>query len=708
MFFEKFKSALKKLYWKYNKLSKGTGLLRLNTKQRDLSLKHLSFNIKRLQKGESYRIVGVVFVEGVAIEKAAILSVSFFDKNGTFISMGEKSIGFKPSPKYGNYKYLQGSDGGEPYDIIIPVPDLSVQCKIKIISKSGIKSFLKPGAYIEKIELKHRRALTKLVSIIDENVVSGSPINISTISSLLEPVLKDKDRGFILVKSFEYYMTTRPEVACYLGWLAWRSTRNSDIQKLVRSQLTHLGKMFETKQFLDEIEEVMVFPPKLSLSRRIGDEIEKMEEGFVYAATEMNLAYEPNKEVLYLLHNCLPYNSGGYATRTHGLLKGIDEVSDFKVHGLSRPGYPTDHKKHISFKLPVVIPDSDLIDGIYYFRCNQKIRKSSLTLSEYVEFFSKEIINLAKKHKISIIHAASNYPNGIAANIAAKQLGIRSIYEVRGLWEITRLSRQKEWDKTEQFAFTAKMEAEACRGADAVFTITDALKKIMIDRGVEGNKISIVPNCVHSNKFSPLEPDLKLASELGISKDDTVIGYIGSIVNYEGLDTLLYALAKLKSRGVNSFKFLLVGDGAELGYLRSLIHDLLLTDDVIITGRVAHELVQSYYSLVEIAPFPRKPYLVCEAVSPLKPFEAMASEKAVIVSSCDALTEIVEHGKNGLVFQKGSVEALADSLQLLLEDRNLMRNLSLAGREWVCSERDWKNSSQVVSEVYEKLFASLQ
>lgn len=707
MFFTKFKQALKNLYWKYNKYSKGIDLVRLNIKQRDLSIKHISFNIKGIEKGEDFRVAGVIFLEGGAIEKAAILSISFFDKNGAFIPMGDRNIGFKPSSKYGNYKYLQGSEGGEPYEIIIPVPDFSYICRIKIIAKNGIKPLLKAGSYIEKIELKHRKALSDLVSLVDKEIDSVSPLDISTLSSKLDPILKDKDKTFILVKGFEYYMAAHPEASCYLGWLAWRYTKNSDIEKLVRSQLTHLGKMIETKQFLDEVQEALIFPPKLDLSRRIGDEIKTMEQGFIYPAVETKLAYDPSKEVLYLLHNCLPYNSGGYATRTHGLLKGIDEISDFKVHGLSRPGYPTDHKKHISFKLPTVIPDFDLIDGIHYFRCNQKVRKSSMTLTEYVEFFSKEIINLAKKHKVSIIHAASNYPNGIAANIAAKQLGIRSIYEVRGLWEITRLSRQKGWDNTEQYAFTAKMEAEACRGADAVFTITEALKNIMIDRGVDGNKITIVPNCVHSNKFVPLQPDLNLASELGINEDEIVIGYIGSIVNYEGLDTLLYALAKLKARGITLFKFLLVGDGAELLHLRCLIQELALENNVIITGRVAHELVQSYYSLVQIAPFPRKPYLVCEAVSPLKPFEAMASGKAVIVSSCDALTEIVEHGKNGLVFQKGSVDALADGLQLLLEDRDLMRRLSVAGREWVCAERDWQNSSQVVSGVYEKLFASL-
>ncbi|WP_432739234.1 glycosyltransferase, partial [Pseudomonas kurunegalensis] len=197
--------------------------------------------------------------------------------------------------------------------------------------------------------------------------------------------------------------------------------------------------------------------------------------------------------------------------------------------------------------------------------------------------------------------------------------------------------------------------------------------------------------------------DSEMSANLGIAPDEVVIGYVGSIVNYEGLDDLMRAVAMLRDRGVKNFKFLLVGDGAVLPQLKLMIEELNLHEIVICTGRVPHADVPRYYSLIDIAPFPRKPYLVCETVSPLKPFEALASGKAILVSSCAALTEIIEDGYNGLVFEKGNVEAFCDQLQRMIEDSELRKRLGRQGREWVCRERDWSVVSSKVADLYASL-----
>jgi len=115
-----------------------------------------------------------------------------------------------------------------------------------------------------------------------------------------------------------------------------------------------------------------------------------------------------------------------------------------------------------------------------------------------------------------------------------------------------------------------------------------------------------------------------------------------------------------------------------------------MIDMLIMPGRVPHEEVESYYSLIDIAPFPRKPWPVCELVSPMKPLEALAMEKAVLVSSVRALTEMIVDGQTGRVFNKGSVESLADRLQELIGDSHRRQTLGRRGREWVSAERTWK------------------
>ncbi|WP_445157482.1 glycosyltransferase family 4 protein [Halomonas sp. E14] len=515
---------------------------------------------------------------------------------------------------------------------------------------------------------------------------------------------KEKSRKKELRECYWLLKENHPEATCYIGWALWRKIQEDRyLANSVRAQLTFLGKMYDSRDFLEELDKSDLNETGKKSSYRIDDEIDKLEKGFSLPARATQAVYPKEKSVIYLLHNSLPYNSGGYATRTHGLLKGINNINEFNVYALSRPGYPSDHQKYISQKLPETIPIYDVVDNVTYYRSDQKVRKSSLTISAYVKVFSDQVKKLSIEKSASVIHAASNFPNAYAAILAARELGIKSVYEVRGLWEITRLSRQPGWDATEQFKYMAKMEANACIEADAVITITHALKNLMISRGVSAEKITVVPNCVHTELFSPISKDENLAKKLGIRIDDVVIGYIGSIVNYEGLDDLIDAVRILLEKKVSGFRVLIVGDGAVLPELKEKVKKFNLNGVVVITGRVPHSEVQSYYSLVDIAPFPRKPYDVCEMVSPLKPFEAMASSKAVLVSSCDALTEIVEDQVTGLVFKKGSTEELAKKLEEMIMDRELREQLGSNARQWVCANRDWRNGAEVVTDVYQRL-----
>lgn len=440
---------------------------------------------------------------------------------------------------------------------------------------------------------------------------------------------------------------------------------------------------------------------------RFTEGIHTKDKEFVYPEHAAAPAYQPEKNVLYLLHNSLPYNSGGYATRTHGLLTGVMASSEFAVHGVSRPGYPTDHQKYISHPLPPTIPVQDEVDGVLYLRCNQSTRRSGKAISDYSDIYALQVQSHAHKSRSAIIHAASNYPNGLAANIAARRLKMKSIYEVRGLWEITRLSRQEDFVETEAFSSMVKLETTACTGADAVITITRALKDLLVERGVPDKKIVVVPNCVDVEKFIPCPRDEALAARLHIDKGLVVIGYIGSIVNYEGLDRLLHALHILREQGVENFRFLLVGDGAEFDNLKELAARLKLDSILIAPGRVPFEKVPRYYSLVDIAPFPREPHMVCEIVSPLKPFEAMSLAKGVLVSSCSALTEIVADGQTGLVFEKGNTSDLVEKLKILINNNEFRLRLGEEARHWVLTHRKWSDSGRIVADLYNTLYDEL-
>ena len=405
---------------------------------------------------------------------------------------------------------------------------------------------------------------------------------------------------------------------------------------------------------------------------------------------------------LYCLHNSLPYSSAGYAMRSHGLLRALQSAGISVVAG-TRYGYPWDLPENRRQTPRPDFPLEDVIEDVRYRRSSTLIAgRGQVPMDRYIQLSAEEFEAVARDERPSVIHAASNFLVGLAAIAAGRRVGIPVIYEVRGLWEVTHASRHAEWEETEFYQAYVQLEAQAAREADRVIAITHALKDELVRRGVPGDHIEIVPNCVDATRFTPEPRDRALEQELGLA-GKRVVGYIGSFTDYEGLDHLLYALSFLVDEGVDNVHLLLVGDGLSFAKLQALVTELELEEYVTLTGRISFDEVHRYYSLIDIAPFPRKPLAVTEMVSPLKPFEAMAMEKAVLVSSVAALSEIVEDGATGLIFEKGNIDSLAAAIKRMVADPELCTRLGRNAREWVIEHRSWDRAGEKVAGIYREL-----
>lgn len=401
------------------------------------------------------------------------------------------------------------------------------------------------------------------------------------------------------------------------------------------------------------------------------------------------------KRICYILHNSLPYASGGYATRAHGVATGLSQ-NGFEVVCLTRPGFPLDIKNDISPKDVA----GHIIDGISYQRINFPLRKGRSNYS-YMEEIISPLEEKIREINPDLVIAASFYLTALPALIAARNLGIPFIYEIRGLAEITKMSRDPSYIKTPAYTNQVFMEAETANNSDHVLTLTNSMKDEMTRRGVDPSKITILPNSVDSEIFSPRERDHELAERLGIPSDVPVIGYIGTFVDYEGLEDLVYASGLLKDRGYE-FRLVIVGSenvntgniGPITAKMKQYAKKTGLDDWLILPGRVPHDKVEAFYSLINIAPFPRKPWPVCEMVSPMKPLEALAMSKAVVVSSVDALSDMIQDGYTGLIFEKGNVKSLLDTLVRLVDDPALCDLLGENARKWVQENRSWRNTTK--------------
>lgn len=401
--------------------------------------------------------------------------------------------------------------------------------------------------------------------------------------------------------------------------------------------------------------------------------------------------------LLYLLNYTLPQVSNGYATRAHGMALGMKECG-LDVLCMTRPGFPLDLKPAKPFV------SHDRVDGIEYLHDPAPVLLGTSNLAAYVKGAADVIEKRLLELKPQVLMAASNYNNALPGLIAARRVGIPFWYEVRGFWEITRLSREPEIETTFNYQLQRALEILVACNSDRVFTLTQPMREELEIRGVPAERIELVPNSCDPERFTPRDRDHALARKLGLPKGVPVIGYIGSFAPYEGLEDLALACAQLRQQG-HEFRLLLVGgesgSNSEKGPVTLEVERISqengLGDWLIMTGRVPHDDVEAHYSLIDITPFPRRSQPVTEMVSPLKPLEAMAMGKAVTVPSLRALEEMVQHDKTGLIYKKGDVGSLAEVLGRLLQDPALRERLGAAGREWVTKERTWARTAGTIA-----------
>jgi glycosyltransferase involved in cell wall biosynthesis len=280
------------------------------------------------------------------------------------------------------------------------------------------------------------------------------------------------------------------------------------------------------------------------------------------------------------------------------------------------------------------------------------------------------------------------------------------VYEVRGFWEETRLAGQGPGaTERECYLWHSEQELECMQQAARVVTLAETMRTRLIERGIAADAITVIPNAVDTEEFVPVERDSALAERLGLAPDEAVLGYISSFSSYEGIRYLIDATARLAGMG-RRVRCLLVGDGELRSELEAHAEAAGVRELVVFTGRVAHAEVLAYYGLIDVFVVPRTDDRVSQLVTPLKPYEAMAAGRAVVVSHLPALTEMIVEGKTALTFRPEDPDDLATVIDGLIENPARRAALGRAGREWVCNERTWLGNGDRYLQLYRELGAA--
>ncbi|MBG6223459.1 glycosyltransferase involved in cell wall biosynthesis [Arthrobacter sp. CAN_A2] len=404
--------------------------------------------------------------------------------------------------------------------------------------------------------------------------------------------------------------------------------------------------------------------------------------------------YVPRENtVLHLLTNSLPHTGSGYAQRTHSLLKAQSDIG-WAVHAATRVGYPVQVGK-------LLAGDVDRLDGVSYHRLLPvpMARGYDQRLQQQAE----ELLRLALEVRPAVLHTTTPFVNGIVVEQVAQSLGIPWVYEARGqLADTWAANRPAHVKASERYRLFTDREAQVMRKASLVVTLGEAMKRGIMRSGVPQDKVLLSPNGVGEEYLEAPVPPATARHQLGLPTDGVFVGTVSSLVDYEGLDTLLRAVALL-APSRSDLHCLIVGDGTAGPALRSLAEDLGVSSRVIFTGRVPRHKARSFHQALDIFVVPRRNLDVTNAVTPLKPVEAMACARPAIASDLPALREIISHGITGLLVDPDEPATLAEAIEHLMDRASERVNLGARGREMVLATRTWARNAAQLGAAYKEL-----
>jgi glycosyltransferase involved in cell wall biosynthesis len=472
------------------------------------------------------------------------------------------------------------------------------------------------------------------------------------------------------------------------------------VLRLRRDILTAIGDLGRRAATLHEMHTIDPQPEWIANERRVLGRLIESTPGWLPRIPGPAEPLKPAGDdvVMHLLKESAPYLTNGFTMRSrYNMLAAVDA-------GM-RPAVVTD----LGFPRLLGITDFErveLVDGIAHHRLDLgPFYNLEGPVDRILQDQAWLTARVARGVLPAVIHASSGHRGFEHALIGiALRDHIRRplVYEVRSFFESVWSSDDFWGERGEQYHRRFDTETRAMRSADHVITIAEAMRAEIVERGVDPDRVTVIPNGVDADVFSPRPPDPALQRRYGLEGAFT-IGYISSLDHPRENHELLIDATRLLLARHRNVRCLIVGEGRRREELERQARRAGVNREVVFAGRVPHEEVPGHYALLDAFVVPRKDERAARMVTPLKPYEALAMARPLVVADLPALLEIAEPEERGVAFTAGDAASLASAIERLIDDPAMAARLGAAGREWVARDRSWTANGPKFRAVYERV-----
>ena len=229
-------------------------------------------------------------------------------------------------------------------------------------------------------------------------------------------------------------------------------------------------------------------------------------------------------------------------------------------------------------------------------------------------------------------------------------------------------------------------EKNIARFAHRIIVVSSAMKSYFTNKyNLKEEKIIVTPNAVQM-QFGEVNEStsLELKRHLGILDGDYVIGFVGSIFPYHGVDVLIDAYARLINESdLKNTKLLIVGDGESRESLEQSCDRMNIREHVIFTGNVEHNRVAAHISVMDVTVMAKSNWYG----SPVKIFEYGILGKFIIAPNTIPVHDVMIHSVHGYIVSKEN--ELLDALNFAIENKSLAQKMASTFQHKVIHEHSW-------------------
>ena len=297
----------------------------------------------------------------------------------------------------------------------------------------------------------------------------------------------------------------------------------------------------------------------------------------------------------------------------------------------------------------------------------------------------EKLAELAANFQPDVIYQRSHY--GMVSGVqVARNFGIHHVLEVNSpnVDERIRLSGASLLAQ-----HARKRDTWTFNHSDHVVVVSTYLAEYLkIDQIAQ--KWSVTPNAIR--KGQELESTLEVSREsLNIETSAFLLGFVGSIFPWHGVDLIIDAIQQLQGEG-KDVQALIVGDGEIRGTLEENVRTLRLSNYIHFTGTVPHKDTFAYTRLCDALVMPKSNAYG----SPVKIFEYGLIGKPCIVPNVAPVNEVFKHGQHGWVADSNA-EAIVTAIKLVIESPAKAEKCAENWLKKVTARHAWQANANVAS-----------